>query len=167
MRWYSWNTVCDGIMFDLYPVLAHLIGFVCKTLPSTASDKSCCTTVLLTERCHAQSVMLKRLLERTGQSLPPALEKMAQDVLKVCLLVVCWGAFPESHSRISCECFSYSYRCNLCLAHDKSCKCLMQVCLFFPTFLGRWGRGWGEAIPLFIFMCALSLCCSDDKIGNA
>ena len=30
--------------------------------------------------------MLKRLLERTGQPLPPLLEKMAQDVLKVC----CW-----------------------------------------------------------------------------
>ena len=77
-------------MFDLYPVLAHFIGFECKTLPSTASGKSCCTTVLLTERCHAQSVMLKRLLERTGQSLPPALEELAQDVLKVCMLVVCF-----------------------------------------------------------------------------
>ena len=75
-------------MFDLYPVVAHVTGFVCKTL-SPVSGRSCCSTVLLTERCHAQSVMLKRLLERTGQSLPPALEKMAQDVLKVCMLVVC------------------------------------------------------------------------------
>ena len=70
----------------MYMMLTSAAKYDGLCIPSTASGRSCCTTVLLTERCHTQSLMLKRLLERTGQPLPPLLEKMAQDVLKVC----CW-----------------------------------------------------------------------------
>ena len=73
-------------------VLLHecLLSAVCVDdfLCSAASGGGCSTTVLLTERCQPQSLMLKQMLERMGQPLPPELGEMVQNALKVCSALV-------------------------------------------------------------------------------